>query len=115
MTANPTLAPSLAPILASLVPQVQQAGAASSALQNYMQTLGQAGGGQGPIGGLLSTLGGAVTGGPAAQVAPEQNLVQQLLAKAGLPGVTLPGMGASSQGVGLGLGQTQGILSALGQ
>ncbi len=118
LAADPLLASSLAPVLAQLLPQIQKTNAAQAALGGYQQTLGQAGGPQGPLGGALTQLGGLFTGGPAAQVGPEQ--AQAAAALANATGMTqeqalaaLPGLQANAGGAGAGFGTTGSILGAL--
>jgi hypothetical protein len=118
LAADPNLASSLGPILAQLMPQIQKTNAATAALGGYQQTLGQAGGPQGPAGGLLSQLGGLFTGGPAAQVGPQQ--AQAAAALANATGMTqeqalaaLPGLGANAGGASAGFGTAGSILGAL--
>lgn len=114
LAVDPALAPSFTPAIQALAQPVQAANAAQSALSSYQGTLGAAGGPQGPVGGLVSTLGGAVLGGPSSQVASQQSLLEALLAKAGIPNTTIPGLYANPQGSGVGLGAPQSVLSTIG-
>lgn len=114
LSADPLLASSLAPAIQGLAPQAQSAQAAQQALQQYMQTLQAAGGAQGPLQGILTRLGSLFTGGPASQLGGQQQAAQALMAKAGAPGIQLPGLYANQAGAQAGLGQAQSVLGALG-
>lgn len=118
MNANPNQTQTVAPLLAQLIPQVQKTNIAQQALQGYQQTLGAAGGPQGPIGGGLAQLGGVFTGGPAAQVGPER--LQAAAAIANATGMNLnealaalPSLLSSTAGANQGFGQAGSVLGAL--
>lgn len=113
ISADPLQAASLAPLLQQVMAKTQAINAAQAALQQYQQTLGNAGGGQGPIGGLLAKLGGYF-GGPANQLGPEAQATQQAMSAAGAPGVQLPGVMSTAGAANAGIGQAQSMLGALG-
>jgi hypothetical protein len=99
---------------ATSLKQMTAASSAQKQLQALMALYNSAGGAQGTIGGLLSQLGGAVTGGPAGQYgAQAQQLAQQI---SGLTGtqISAPSLTMTpetAQGV---LAQMQAALSAYG-
>lgn len=114
MAADPALASSLAPQIAALSEKAQNINAAQQALQHYAQTLQQAGGAHGPLLGLLQQLGGAVTGGPAAQLGGQGAAVQAALKNAGAGPMQLPGLMSNPAGAASSLGQAQSVLGAMG-
>lgn len=88
---NPLYAAQFAPIVETLMKgPIQQSASANTALQGAQQAFEGAGGGQGLIGGLLSKLGGAITGGPAKTYdAQREQLIAQLSAL-GIPTSAVP-------------------------
>ena len=112
--ANPDAASGMLPVLQALTQKVAAATAAKNALDQYQQTLQQAGGPAGPLGGLLEGIGGAITGGPASRLGAEQKAAQAALQTAGAGSVQLPGLMSNQAGAQAGIGQAQSILSALG-
>lgn len=111
--ADPFQAGAYTPTAQALSPQVTAAHAAQQALGQYQNTLQAAGGPQGPIGGLLAQLGGLLTGGPASQVGPQQQALLALLARAGLPGMQVPGLMANQAGAQAGMAPVQSALGAI--
>jgi hypothetical protein len=114
LAADPFLASSLTGPIQQLAAPVTAAQAAQQMLPGYENTLSAAGAGQGPIAGLLARIGGLITGGPANQVAPQQQALQALLTRAGAPGLSVPGLYANQAGLGAGLAPTSSVLGALG-
>lgn len=111
MTLDPYLASSLAPVVNSLAPQAQKFSQAQSLLPQVEQAFQQAGGGQGPILGGLSKIGGALTGGPSATYGKIQAQLQALLAQLGLPQSYVPSITQNAPSGAMGF---QGLNSILG-
>lgn len=88
---NPLYASTFAPIVQQLMQgPIQQATSANTALQGAQSAFGEAGGGQGLLGGIMSKLGGAVTGGPASTYDSQRaQLISQLTAL-GIPTSSVP-------------------------
>lgn len=89
---------------------------ASAQVNDYIHSINAAGGAQGMAGGLLSQLGGAITGGPAHAAELQRAQLEQTLAQALGHPVSLPGMTMTQGGANSVLGQLQsGLMSASGQ
>lgn len=88
---NPLYAESFAPLVQDVVRgPIQQSASANTALQGAQEAFDLAGGGQGMLGGLLSKVGGAITGGPTKTYdAQRAQLVAQLQAL-GIPTSAIP-------------------------
>lgn len=114
MATDPYLAQSLAPVVQQLAGPVTAAQAAQQMLPEYQSTLAQGTQGGGPLGFLLAKISGALTGGPAAQVGPQQQAIQALLTRAGAPGMQVPGLFANPAGTAAGMAPTASVLGALG-
>jgi len=94
--------------------QIAQAKAAEAALEAYQNTIGQAGGFQGPLGGLLEQIGGQITGGPASKVEAQRKALQSLLQQAGVSGAGIPSLYSNEAGGTTGINQAASVLQALG-
>lgn len=96
--------------------QLQAANAAEQQLKQYINLYNQAGGAQGPIGGLLNQLGSQFTGGPAAQLPAQQAQISEALK--GLLGsnvnVNLPSIMQNQQSANGVLAQLQSGLGSYG-
>jgi len=97
MTLDPYLASSLAPVVGSLAPQAQKLSQVESLAPQLEQYFQQAGGGQGPLLGGLSQLGGMLTGGPAARYQALRGQVGGLLQQLGIPAGLLPSIMMNQQ------------------
>lgn len=96
-SANPTTSAAGAQGLGQLLPQIQGANQAQSALGGAETAFQQAGGGQGGILGTLAKLSGHITGNPASQYeAQRQQLIQQLTSL-GVPTSAVPDITGNNQ------------------
>lgn len=105
------------PSLIQAVQKVQQAQAAEQALT---QNFNQAGGAQGPLGGILSRLGSTFTGGEAASYPAQAQAEAQAIAQAtGMPAQevagALPGITQDQSAAQASLGNIQSLIQALTQ
>lgn len=111
---SPNVISSATSAIQALQPTLQKATTANTALQSLEDTYNQAGGGQGLAGGLLSKLGGALTGGPASLYGQQQQQLQQTLASLGIPISALPGLTSTAPAAQQGFGTVQDIINSLG-
>lgn len=98
----------------------QHVNEAQAAEQNLAQNFNQAGGAQGPLGGILSRLGATFTGGEAGQYAGQAQADAQTIAQAtGVPlqevEKSLPGLGENQSAAQASLGNLQSLIQALTQ
>lgn len=111
--ANPYTAGQYTNLASALIPEVQKATTANAALQHLEQTYGQAGGGQGLLGGLLARLGGAITGGPASVYGGQQEQLNKQLQALGIS-TPLPQLTNNAEGAQAGFSTLQSIINSLG-
>lgn len=111
---DPYLASSYAPLIQSTIPAIQKATAAQAALRGLEGTFQQAGGGQGLFGGLLSRLGGALTGGPAQLYSQQAADLGKQLNALGVPITSLPQLTNTTPAAQSGFGTIQDIINSLG-
>lgn len=111
---DPYMAGTYAPLVQAMAPQLQKAAEAQAALQGLQGTFQQAGGGQGLIGGLLSRLGGALTGGPASVYGAQAGQLQHQLGALGVPISAVPQLTNTPQAAAQGFGTLQQIINAMG-
>ena len=106
--------------MGALLPLVQKANAAQAAEQNLASNYNQAGGAQGPLGGILSRLGATFTGGEAGQYGGQAQADAQAIANAtGVPlqqvESSLPSLGENQSAAQASLGNIQSLIQALTQ
>lgn len=111
---DPYMAGSYAPLVQGNVGTLQKAAAADAALKGLEGTFQQAGGGQGLIGGLLSKLGGAVTGGPTQLYGQQSADLEKQLTGLGIPISSLPQVTNSAPAAQSGFSTLQAIINMLG-
>lgn len=92
---DPYLYSSVAPLLQSATGPIQKAQTAEAALGSTEQAFNQAGAGQGLVGGLLSKLGGAITGGPTKTYAAQRAQLATVLTSLGIPSSAIPDVTAT--------------------
>jgi hypothetical protein len=100
--------------LNTLAPELQKMQAAQSALQGLEQSYSQAGGGQGLLGGLLSKLGGLVTGGPANAYGSQAAQAESQLKALGIPTGYIPQLTDTAPVGQQSFGNLQNIINSLG-
>jgi len=102
--------------LSTLLPLIQKIDAAEQATQGLAGYFNQAGGAQGPVGGLLAKLGSVFTGGPAGSYGAQAQQAQQTIANAlGVPesSVATPQITQNQTAAQGSLTNIQNLLSAL--
>lgn len=112
--ADPYVASSYAPLLQSLLPGVQHAQTAQAALTGAEGAFQQAGGGQGLLGGLLSKLGGSITGGPAAAYSQQAEQLKQQLLALGVPASAIPQLTQTSDAANTNFSILQQLINSQG-
>jgi hypothetical protein len=93
---------------------LQGANTAQSQLESLIKGYNEAGGAQGPIGGLLSQLGGLITGGPAKTYQNQADQLSQTLQQTLGHPVTLPSLTMNQDAANNVLSQLQAVLQSTG-
>jgi hypothetical protein len=109
---------SISSVLPTLIQGATQAGAAQTQAGNLENMLGQAGGAQGPVMGLLSQLGQTFTGGPASllnnQLGAQTQATGQAMSAAGAPTGAMPSITENPETANQALIGIRNLLSTLG-
>lgn len=112
---NPLYAAQFAPIVEALMKgPIQQSASANTALGSAQQAFESAGGGQGLVGGLLSKLSGAVTGGPAKTYGAQRDQLIAQLTALGIPTSAVPELTNNDESAALQWQTLQSLVNAQG-
>lgn len=102
------------PSVLAAIGKLQGGVGAQSQIPALIQAYNAAGGAQGAAGGLLANLGGAITGGPAAQYQARADALQKSIQEATGQNVQLPGLGMNQEAANSAIQQLLAVLQSSG-